>query len=243
MIVLYTDFGAQGPYMGQLHAVLKTHAPSQEIVHLQSDAPGDPRLSSYLLAALRKSFPALSVFLAIVDPGVGGRRLPIVLKADNQWFVGPDNGLFNSVAVQSRQPEWSIIEWRPAVLSASFHGRDLFAPIAARLAASGCRDQIRPYQGPDLKDWAADCNEIIYIDYYGNAMSGLRYSKDLKGKILIVNGTRIHYAETFCAASQYEAFWYGNSSGLVEIAVNQGRASVALGLQLGMSFCFQDSEI
>ena len=114
MIVLFTDFGPSGPYTGQMEAVLKQMAPEAPVIHLLQDAPrGSPRLSSYLLAALRHSFPQGTVFLAVVDPGVGGERMPVVLQADGQFFVGPGNGLMNTVAVQSKQTTWHEIVWRP----------------------------------------------------------------------------------------------------------------------------------
>ena len=132
MIFLFTDFGPAGPYLGQMEAVLRINAPGVDIINLVSDAPaGDPRLASYLLAALAADLPEGNVFLCVVDPGVGGERLPVALEADRRWFVGPDNGLLNTVAVRAKRVAWQIITWWPERLSASFHGRDLFAPVAA----------------------------------------------------------------------------------------------------------------
>ncbi|MGH8547132.1 MAG: SAM hydrolase/SAM-dependent halogenase family protein [Methylococcales bacterium] len=242
MIVLFTDFGSEGPYLGQVEAKLYAEAADIRVVQLVNNAPaGDPRLSSYLLAATSADFPAGSVFLCVVDPGVGGERLPVVLNADDQWFVGPDNGLLNSVAVQAEKVHWWIIHWKPEKLSASFHGRDLFAPIAAQLAKGNHPDESDCYPGPDLDSWPADIATIIYIDHYGNAMTGWRYTKDLDDKILVWNGhCSIAQANTFCEVESGEAFWYCNSSGLVEIAVNRGRADQQLGLSAGSGFRFQD---
>ena len=241
MIVVFTDFGAGGPYAGQLEAVLRTEALGIDVVRLMEDAPrGDPRLSAYVLAAISRRFSEGTVFLCVVDPGVGGRRLPIILRADGLWFVGPDNGLLNSVAVHARICDWWIIEWRPEKMSPTFHGRDLFAPVAARLACGDVPDENRPYAGPDLSSWPMDIATIIYIDHYGNAMTGWRYSRALDGKILLCNGHhRIKQSHTFCDVNPGEAFWYCNSSGLVEIAVNLGRADEELGLSLGSGFRFE----
>ena len=94
MIVLFTDFGLQGPYTGQMKAVLCQMAPDIPAVDLFADAPvGNPRASAYLLAAYAEWFAAGTVFLAVVDPGVGGTRPPIILEADGRWYVGPGNGL------------------------------------------------------------------------------------------------------------------------------------------------------
>ena len=229
-IFLFTDFGAEGPYLGLMAAVLRQQAPHAEVVNLISNAPcADPRRSAYLLAALSADLPAGGVILAVVDPGVGGRRRPVVLHADGRWFVGPENGLLNSVAAQASAAEWRIIDWRPEKLSSSFHGRDLFAPIAARIAHGDFSWPHRPVQGPDLSGWPLDLPEIIYIDHYGNAITGLRYSPRLANKILTLGGFHIPPADTFCSVPDGALFWYGNSMGLVEIAVNRGRAGHVLG--------------
>ncbi len=238
-IILFTDFGPSGPYIGQMESVLRQIAPNISIINLLSNAPtADPQLSSYLLAALRYSFPVNSIFLAVVDPGVGGERRTVILKADRQTFVGPDNGLLNTVAVQSQNTQWSEIIWRPEHCSMSFHGRDIFAPIAAKLAIDAADDLLQPFDRNDLSDWPKDLAAVIYFDYYGNAMTGLRYSAAFSGKTLTVNGIEIKQADTFGAVEEQQAFWYKNSSGLVEIAVNKGRAEQQLVLKLGMRVSF-----
>jgi len=238
-IVLFTDFGPSGPYVGQMESVLWQAVPNVPVINLLSNAPtADPRLSSYLLAALRYSFPGDSIFLAVVDPGVGDVRKAVVLLADGQTFVGPDNGLLNTVAVQSQDAQWSEIIWRPEHCSTSFHGRDLFAPVAAKLAINAADDLLQPFDRNDLSAWPHDLAEVIYFDYYGNAMTGLRYHEGLAGKVLNIHGIAIKQADTFSAVEEKQAFWYKNSSDLVEIAVNKGRAEQQLALKLGMQISF-----
>jgi S-adenosylmethionine hydrolase len=234
-VVLFTDFGPSGPYTGQMEVVLRQIAPNVPVINLLSNAPiADPRLSSYLLAALRYSFPENSVFLAVVDPGVGSERKAVVLQADGQTFVGPDNGLLNTVAVQAKHAQWSEIVWKPEYCSMSFHGRDLFAPVAAKLAINEADGLLQPFERNDLGDWPQDLAEVIYFDHYGNAMTGLRYHQSFYGQTLTVNGMAIKQANTFSAVTEQQAFWYKNSSGLVEIAVNRCRAEQHLALKLGM---------
>ncbi len=241
MILLFTDFGAEGPYLGQVEAVLRLVAPGVDVINLLSNAPaGEPRLAAYLLAALSGRFPPSSTFVCVVDPGVGGERVPVVLEADGRWFVGPDNGLLNVVAMQAEKAVWRIIDWRPEKLSASFHGRDLFAPVAARIARKDLGWAGGVWAGPDLADWPADIASIIYFDHYGNAVTGWRYSPALEGKLLRLDGGRIPWAKTFSDVSEGSPIWYCNSMGLVEIAVNLGRAQENLGLSLGQSFRFED---
>ncbi|PKM10200.1 MAG: hypothetical protein CVV13_13920 [Gammaproteobacteria bacterium HGW-Gammaproteobacteria-3] len=241
MIVLFTDFGPMGPYTGQMEAVLLQHAPQAPIIHLVNNAPAaNPRLSSYLLSALRLSFPDNAVFLCVVDPGVGSERKPVVLWADGQYFVGPDNGLLNTVAKHARQKRWWLIDRQPENCSISFHGRDIFAPIAARLATGAAAPYLRVIDTPNLAQWPEDLSEVIYIDGYGNAMTGLRYRADLQGRGLMVKNHIIKQAETFSSVPTDTPFWYQNSSGLVEIAVNQGSAGRQLGLSLGMTWKWLD---
>src|SRR5947209_2568791 len=98
MIVLFTDFGLAGPYTGQVNAVLHETAPCVLVISLFADAPaGRPKASAYLLAAYAAWFPAGTVFLCVVDPGVGGARRPVIVEADCRLYVGPDNGLFELV--------------------------------------------------------------------------------------------------------------------------------------------------
>jgi len=174
--VLFTDFGLDGPYTGQMKAVLHQMAPGIPIIDLFADAPvGNPKPSAYLLAAYAAWFAAGTVFLCVVDPGVGGTRPAIILEADGRWYVGPGNGLFELVQRRARTTRSWDIDWKPEHLSASFHGRDLFAPVAAMLAR-GEPPPGRPHQDKSDRqaDWPDDLGEIVYIDHFGNAMTGLR---------------------------------------------------------------------
>lgn len=235
MIVLFTDFGWNGPYVGQMRAVLLGLAPDQPMVDLMHDAPCfNPRAAAYLLASLVHSFPPGTVFLAVVDPGVGtGQRRPCVVRADGRWFVGPDNGLFNRVILQAETSEAWYINWRPKRLSDSFHGRDLFAPVAAQLA----NDEL-PALTParfeiDSAAWPDDLAEVIYLDRFGNAMTGLR-GESLRPRQRLQAGTvSLGHARTFAEVPAGQPFWYVNSNGLVEIAVNRGNAARRLGLVIG----------
>ena len=120
MIVLLTDFGLHGPYTGQVKAVLHQTVPGGPAIDLFADAPvGNPKASAYLLAAYATWFPPGTVFLCVVDPGVGGARPAIVLEADDRWYVGPGNGLFELVQRRARQARSWDITWKPAGASLS----------------------------------------------------------------------------------------------------------------------------
>jgi len=235
MIVLFTDFGPAGPYVGQMRAVLHGIAPQAAVIELLSDAPaGDPRAAAYLLAAYAGDFPPDAVFLCVVDPGVGGDRAAVALRADGRWFVGPDNGLFNVIALNARELEWWDITWRPQRLSATFHGRDLFAPVAARLARGEAPPGERRDPAPRIdRGWSMDYARVIYIDHFGNVITGIRAAGIDPGRRLHAGGRSLDAARTFSDVEPGAAFWYPNANGLVEIAVNRSSAAAMLGLGVG----------
>ena len=106
MIALFTDFGLHGPYTGQMKAVLHQMAPGIPIIDLFADAPvGNPKASAYLLAAYAAWFPVRTVFLCVVDPGVGGTRPSIFVEADGRWYIGPGNGLFELIQRSPRDAQ------------------------------------------------------------------------------------------------------------------------------------------
>ncbi|GBD43803.1 Adenosyl-chloride synthase [bacterium HR40] len=233
MILLFTDFGEEGPYVGEMEAVLARLAPEVPRVRLLSDAPAfDPRRSAYILAALAQRFLAGDVCLAVVDPGVGTERAALALRADGVWFVGPDNGLFELVLRRAGEAETFRIDWRPPQLSASFHGRDLFAPVAARLAR-GDLSALSPAVPSRFPLWPDDLPEVVWCDRYGNAWTGLRAAALPPDARLRVSGRELARARTFGDLPAGTAFWYENSAGLVEIAVNCGSAVEALALGPG----------
>src|SRR6266566_5076911 len=175
MIVLFTDFGLEGPYIGQVSAVLHQAAPGIPVISLFADLPpGQPKPAAYLLAAYALWFPAGTVFLCVVDPGVGSARRALVAEAAGRFYVGPDNGLFEIVLRRAARPLLWEITWRPPALSASFHGRDLFAPVAARLArgeppsamavpAAAAAQAVTRQSATRQADWPDDLAEIVYI--------------------------------------------------------------------------------
>lgn len=235
MILTVTDFGVGSPYLTQMKAAVLAHTPEARVLDLFADLPAFlPKAAAYILAAYAPDFPAGSVFLCVVDPGVGSERAAITLEAGGRWFVGPDNGLLSIVACQSQKARAWTIDWQPANLSNSFHGRDLFAPVAAVLA----RGAPVPGQACSLKtligsSWPNDLAQIVYCDGYGNAMTGLRARQLEANARLEVGGRTLHRARTFADVPHSSAFWYENANGLAEIAVNQGNARELLGLTPG----------
>jgi S-adenosylmethionine hydrolase len=235
MIVLVSDFGVQDPYVGQMKAVLAREAASIPVIDLLHAIPDfNAHAGAHLLDAFRHDFQAGSVFLCVVDPGVGGARKPLVVEADGQWFVGPDNGLLSIAASRSSQQRYWHIAWQPDALSSSFHGRDLFAPIAAALALGPFPDdKLKPVESPEVQFDTAELPRVIYVDHYGNGWTGIRGGMLDDVATLEIKGQSLARRATFSEAAKGEAFWYINSVGLAEIAVNRGNAAELLGLKVG----------
>jgi S-adenosyl-L-methionine hydrolase (adenosine-forming) len=234
MIVLCTDFGLHGPYTGQLKAVLARQAPGVPVIDLFADLPAfAPKLGAYLLAAYTLRFEPGDVILAVVDPGVGSARGALIVEADGLWLTGPDNGLFELIFRRARAwRAWPIEVPADQNISATFHGRDVFAPAAARLAL-GQRPQGAPLEPTRYPDWPDDLAAITYLDHYGNAMTGLRAAGLGGDTLLEVAGQRIGRKEKFADVPAGAALWYENANGLAEIAVSGGSAAVTFGLAPG----------
>ena len=243
-IVLFTDFGTADIYVGQVKAVLLEHAPGQSVIDLLNDAPAfNIRASAHLLAACARRLPPQAVVLAVVDPGVGSERDAVVVQAGERYFVGPDNGLLSVHASRAGEARcWSIVR-QPKDASASFHGRDVFAPVAAAIAAGqwpaawlAAKPRLAVDFGPD------DAAEIIYIDHYGNACTGLRTSGGDRNAKLCIGGRVLAWRRTFSDAAAGDPFWYENSLGLVEIAFNGASAAALLGLRIGDAVALRSGE-
>lgn len=245
-ICLFTDFGVTGPYVGLMKAAIHGCQPAAPVLNLMADAPSfDPRAAAYLLAALFPYLPPGAVVLGVVDPGVGGARHPLVLELAGRFLVGPDNGLF-AVVNQRFGPgrAWSI-HWRPDRLSDTFHGRDLFAPVAAELAvgtsptAAGCGDGCISVG----TDWAPHLAQVIYVDHYGNAITGMAGEGLDLGRMLRVGEACLPWARTFSAVGKGQVFWYVNSIGLVEIAANGASAAQALSIGCGTPIFWEEEKL
>lgn len=233
-LVLLTDFGP-GIYVGQMQARLDALLPGLARIDLAHDlAPFRPDLAGYLLRALIRDMPECSLYLCVVDPGVGGERSLLLARVGRDWLVAPDNGLL--APLLRRAEDWALwrIGWCPERSSASFHGRDWIAPAAARLAL-----------GEDLRltplafgqwvgaDWPRELRVILHVDHFGNLLTGLDAPSPDADYALQVGSHRLPRARTFCEVAPGSAFWYENALGLIEIAVSQGRADRLLGLGVG----------
>ncbi len=234
-IVLATDYGTSGAYVGQLKSAIYTAAPDARVIDLTHELPEfNPRASAYLLASFLEYVPPESVIVGVVDPGVGSARLPVVLEGDGYIFTGPDNGLFSIVARKLSKARWSEILLSSEPASNTFHGRDIFAPVAVQLA-SGSTPRLAPVPAEDRIgiQWPDDLHEIVLVDHFGNGVTGIRYRPSDQDRMLKVHGEKVRYAPAFHCVGPGESFWYGNSNGLIEVAIREGSAAERLDLKIG----------
>ncbi len=234
-VVLFTDFGPTDLYVGQVELAIELVQPGLRVVHLLHEAPTYNILASaHLLDALIARLPRGQVVVAVVDPGVGGPRRGCVLQAGGTCLIGPDNGLLSITAQRYGAYQAWHLPPADAGHAATFHGRDVFGPAAAHIAAGrGDMLGLIPADELDVRLSHADLSQIVYVDHYGNAFTGLRARFVSPEAVIEVGGLALTRARCFSDCQPGEAFWYENSIGLVEIAIAQGHAASALGLAVG----------
>ena len=227
-VTLLTDFGMRDGYVAAMKGVIATIAPSAFVEDAGHDIPpGDILSAAQALSRYWHLYPTGTVHVVVVDPGVGTERAPIALAAGGHFFVGPDNGVFSFI-----EDDQAIRLNVPADASNTFHGRDVFAPAAARLAsgeplhALGATIDERyflvkaePEQG---------IGEVIAIDRFGNCITNLLQPGDVE-----INGVEVKFANTYGDVDEGDLVALINSDGLLEIAVRNGSAAETLGVSRG----------
>ena len=266
LIALITDFGISDPYVGVMKGVIARHCPAAQCIDITHGvSPQQIRQGAYLLRTAYRHFPAHTVFLAVVDPGVGTGRRAVAIRANEQYFVGPDNGLFSAVLEDMPVAAQEIVALRvpPHPISATFHGRDIFAPAAAHLACGAplaalgdpvsdlvqitVFPVIRPRRA-EPSTWRTMIGEVLHVDHFGNLVTtfdGFTWRLDgtlaAYGVIIDPVRTRLTLREgrvsgihrTYGAVSPGEALALIGSDGQIEIAVNGGSAAVHFGARIG----------
>lgn len=242
VISLLTDFGVTDPYVGILRAVILREAPHARVIDLTHGiAPQQVEQAAFYLQHSFQWFPTGTVHLCVVDPGVGSARAALAVSAHGHFFVAPDNGLLSGVlssgASEVRAVDAQALGLIPA--SRTFHGRDLFAPVAARLASSArTLSSLGGSHSPKLLDWSAPkraeravSGTVRVVDHFGNLIT------DIPGKWLQrrdaglhVAGRRLRLVQTYADAKAGECVGLISSFETVEIAQRDGSAAKALGI-------------
>ena len=213
--------------------------------------PNDIMAGAWVVREAARFFPAETIHLVVVDPGVGTDRDPVLIKSHGQWFIGPDNGLFSLISQDAGYEAWRLDNahyWLDEI-SSTFHGRDLFAPTAAHLASGVNPNKLgtpghtlmtwrwpEPIQDKDgVRGWVA------HIDHFGNLITNIpssvvkefQFDSSIRMKIYIGNTILEYISSTFGDVEPGQAVIYPGSSQMLEIAVNRGNASELLGVPKG----------
>lgn len=254
IITLLSDFGLRDSYVAEMKAVILSISPNAHIVDISHEVRKfDVRMGAFLLARAAPFFPKGTVHVAIVDPGVGTERRPIIVETERSFYVGPDNGLLMLSAQRENVRHVYVVENRKYMLksiSRTFHGRDIFAPAAAYLTrgvppsemGSEIFDPIMPsFARPKVLDRSIR-GEIIHIDDFGNLITNITYS-DLKllgikesGNLLVELGKEkmlLRLCKAYGEAEIGMPLAIIGSCNFLEIAVNQGNASKFFGVKDG----------
>lgn len=248
IITLLTDFGRRDHYVATMKGVMLTICPPAELVDISHDIrPQAIPQAAYLLSSAAPFFPPGTVHLAVIDPGVGTERRAVAVRTPRACYVGPDNGVF-SLVLEQEPVQWAVHlnnpEYHLAEISATFHGRDIFAPVAAHLACGQApgqmgeplapadlhREEILQTHEPGAGPWQA---YVLHIDHFGNLITSFRVPDPAAALSLTVSGEQIdQLSRTFADVAPGELVAYVGSSGLLEIAVRQGNAAETLGMDL-----------
>jgi S-adenosyl-L-methionine hydrolase (adenosine-forming) len=246
IVTLLTDFGADDPYVGIMKGVvLSLHRGATLIDLCHGVPPQHVELGALWLAHGFGWFPAGTVHLAVVDPGVGSARAALAARAGGHFFVGPDNGLLSRVASETEDFEARRLD--AAALgfptpSRTFHGRDVFARVAALLAADArCFDALGPTHtparlalSPPFDDGRSARGRVLAVDRFGNLITDLPGSWLERPHARVeLDGKRFRPVGTYAEAGEGESIALTSSFGLVELAVRNGSAAASLGLGPG----------
>lgn len=233
IVTLLTDFGTADGYVAEMKGVLLSHAPSVAVVDATHDVPAhDVELARLTLARYWRRFPAGTVHVAVVDPGVGSERRALAVHSGDRLLVGPDNGVLSPALLLPGAIAVSLPT--PPNASPTFHGRDVFAPAAARLALGDpvevlgdlCDDPlIRRTPEPRRQPDGSIEGEVIAVDRFGNLVTNL---VTRRGGIISVAGAELPIVRTYADVSPGSLAALCGSSGLIEVAVRDGRADERL---------------
>ena len=251
IIALLTDFGTQDHFVGVMKGVIAGICPYATVIDLSHAVdPQNVVHGAFLLQISRQYFPDETIFLGVVDPGVGTQRRPVAMRANGSWFVGPDNGIF-STEWESRTPasDDAIIELNDPAFwldgrSDTFDGRDIFAPVAAHLAAGVAALDMGAATGhlvglsmprPEPLDDGSTRLQVLHIDRFGNVVTNIR-TEDLRdaaaqATFSIGGATAIGVRTNF--VSKADLIAVAGSSGYVELAAPGGSAANNLNVELG----------
>ncbi len=242
IITLLTDYGSSDAYVAELKGVLLSRAPEARLVDVSHAlAPGDIRAAAYIVGRTSLQFPEGSIHLVVVDPGVGTTRAALALKARGRYFVGPDNGVFSRV--MHDEPVEAVALPAPEGASPTFHGRDVFAPAAARLAQGAALHDlgeafaeipVRLATREPFHEGKVLIGEVIHVDRFGTLVTNFTPANLPDYAVLELDGVEIGpLRRTFGDVAPGGVVAYVGSGGEVEVAVRDGSAARRFGVGVG----------
>lgn len=243
IITLLTDFGTADGYVGEVKGVLLSGAPDAAIVDITHDIPPqDVDYARLVVARVWRRFPPGTIHVVVVDPGVGSTRAALGIESDAKFLIGPDNGVLSPalLVANARAVELAV----PTGASATFHGRDVFAPAAARLATGSHLEAlgveclspvVRRTPEPVRLGNGRIRGEVIAVDRFGNAITNIF---GIRGGTVEVNGTTLELRKTYADVEPGEPLAVVGSSGFIEVAVRNGNAAARFQLARGAPVIF-----
>ena len=240
-----TDFGTRDYYVGAMKGVILSINPDARIIDITHEIePQNVISAAFVLSACYRDFPPATIFVCVVDPGVGSKRLAIVIESNGSKFVGPDNGLFSFVlGSNARVTAIENDKFFRKPISSTFHGRDIFAPVAAHLSLGIDSREL----GPEITDAVVLANirlnrtnentlegSVIHIDHFGNIVTNI--TADMAGDAfqLEIGGRLIsNRREFYAGAEPGQPFVVTGSAGFIEISINGGSAADKLDVKTG----------
>lgn len=253
VIVLLTDFGTLDPYVGQMKGVLLREAPDAQIVDLCHEVQAHSiAQAGFLLEASHVHFPPQAIFVGVVDPGVGSSRSILMAQFENQFFLAPDNGLLTFL--MDRPVSWWKVTSVFEHTSNTFHGRDIFAPLAARLALGApAGSMAAPVAASEIKrhamTWAENAGgvlhcTVLHVDRFGNCLLNLRAANfpSLRRSWALDSGKTVREVSTYADLAPGQLGLLAGSQGVMELALNQGHCARFLDLHPGQNLCLTQKD-
>ncbi len=251
-VALLTDYGTSDAYVAELKGAILTANPSASVVDLTHEVEAyDLREGAYLLSRAAAMFPSGTTFVVVVDPGVGTPRRPVAMRtATGKTFVGPDNGLFSLVMASDGPCETHELKetrfWRTPEPSTTFHGRDIFGPVAAHLAGGTPLSAVGPrVDDPVRVDFPAAKNDggvlrgmVLHVDHYGNISTNVPAAM-VTAKAYVVNGVVFPRARTYGEVPVGAPVLVVDSIGSAELALNQKSLAATGNWRAGTTLTFE----
>ncbi|MBP1698907.1 MAG: uncharacterized protein H6Q41_4095 [Deltaproteobacteria bacterium] len=251
IITLLTDFGTKDHYVASMKGVILSINPRCLLIDITHQvSPHDIREGAFILSNAYSHFPKGTIHLAVVDPGVGGARRPLLLVTQNYFFMGPDNGLFTMISRKERVDQIIALDkkkYHHPEVSTTFHGRDIFAPVAAHLSM-GVKPNVLGhkidslfclgFEGPFVKEGKL-LGEIVHIDTFGNLVSNIDeggHIRFIQGRpfVIRVGGEIIRgLKKGYWEGKKDEPIALFGSGGFLEISVKEGNAQKMLKMKRG----------